>query len=273
MKLRALIVDDEELAREKLHALLSRHKFVEVVGEAADGASAGTLLRESCPDVVFLDIEMPNVSGLDLMKQVPEGTKVVFVTAYQQYAVSAFDGGAGDYLLKPFSPPRLALALSRVRKRIKEERSAALVRQALPAVPFELVEDSLTSLPGKLILKVNDRFSVVPIAQISHILAERNYLNVYTSQQRYFVRGAMSGLLQLLEAFPFVRLGRSLAVNVEHVGQIKTLDARDLHVILDNGMTLRAHRSQCRVLLTKLKEWGAQITGLRETPVANGRHA
>ena len=265
MKLRVLIVDDEELAREKLRVLLSRYRFVEVVGEAADGAAAGALLRESHPDVVFLDIEMPNVGGLELMKQVSEDTKVVFVTAYEQYAISAFNGGVGDYLLKPFSPPRLELALNRVWKRIKEERSAALVSQALPALPVELVEDSRRESPGKLVLKIDGRFSVVPIRQITHILAERNYLNVYTSERRFFVRGAMTAILKLVEESSFVRLGRSLAVNVERIGHIQPVDAKNLHVILDNGTKLLANRAQCGVLLAKLKESGSPIVGLRRS--------
>ncbi len=207
--MRALIVDDEPPARRELRRLLAAHPEVEIVGEAGSARAAQAMLRDDPPDVVFLDIQLRESSGLDLVPAVESRTAIVFVTAFDRHAVRAFELNALDYLLKPVEPERLAIALRRV-----AERAAASPPVAAPLEP----ESSPLESRDWLFLKSGERAEFVAVGDITHITAEGDYSLVHSV-------GGVSRLAHVslqdwerrLPAQEFLRIHRSTIVNLRHV--------------------------------------------------------
>jgi two-component system LytT family response regulator len=198
--IRAIVVDDEPLARERVKMLLARHEDVEVVGEAGDGDAALRLIATARPDLVLLDVQMPGVSGMELARSLPEGGPViVFLTAYDDYAVAAFEAAALDYVLKPIEPKRLARALDRVRGQVTRA----------PVDRF-------------LVRKSHGRRVVVKAAEIEWIGAERNYVRLYTAAGSHLMRQSIGRIEQQLDAKRFARIHRSSIVSLESVRELAT---------------------------------------------------
>ncbi|HEX8619088.1 MAG TPA: response regulator, partial [Thermoanaerobaculia bacterium] len=181
--IRTLIVDDEPLARARVAMLLAKHPDVELIGEAGDGEAARELIAAKRPDLVLLDIQMPGLTGLELLGSLPEDSapSVVFLTAYDEYAVEAFDAAAVDYVLKPVDPKRLGRALDRVRNR----RSVPRVE---PAYPDRF-----------LVRKTHGRRVLVKTAEIEWIGAERNYIRLYTADASHLMREAIGRIEEQLD--------------------------------------------------------------------------
>ena len=236
--MRALIVDDEAPARARLRRLLMSAADVQVVGEASNGADALQLAAELAPDVLFLDVQMPLASGLDVAASLPDpAPAVVFVTAFDHYAVQAFDAAAVDYLLKPVEPERLALALQRLRG-----RQGAVLRPAPPA-------------PQQLLLPDRGRTLVLAVADILWLQAADNYVVLHTDQQTPLMRRTLQGLLQDLGS-GFVRTHRSAAVALKQVAavqtSVKTQAKGDAVVVLHNGVQVPCSRAYRTGLMARL---------------------
>lgn len=245
MPIRALIVDDEPLARRSIRRLLSGNGDVEVVGECGDGESAVKAIREKRPDLVFLDVQMPEISGFDVVRAV--GTDVmpvtVFVTAYDRYAVSAFDADAIDYLLKPFGKERFARALTRARERIAGQLNADGVRLALAS--FEAVHrpryaERLTAVDKARIVFVN-------VDDIDWVAADGNYARIHTRDRTFAIRATLNGLEKQLDPGHFARIHRSTLVNVRRIREIQPWFHGHHVVILERGQQLRMSRYQREV--------------------------
>ncbi len=214
-RLRTVLVEDEPPARERLHALLAAHANVEIVGEAGDVDAAARLCATLRPDLIFLDIQLPRASGFDLLPRLDPVPAIVFVTAFDRFAVRAFEVNAVDYLLKPVSPSRLALALTRA---------------AAPVPGVEPPAASATPLvEGDLVFLRNDRaLRVVPASAITHIEAEENYSRVHLADAPpMLVRRQISEWERLLPPSRFVRIDRSLLVQLAAVRAL-TAESRDL---------------------------------------------
>jgi two-component system LytT family response regulator len=239
---RTLIVDDEPLSRQRLRTLLEADPEVTVVGECADGAEAAAELQKGTCDLVFLDIQMPMLNGLEVVKAVgPESMPAfVFVTAHRQFAVDAFEFRAVDYLLKPFDRARfersLAWAKQQVRRGTQAEASAQLqaLRQEGQAGRGPL---------DRVLIKAPGRFYFVKTDEIDWIEAAGNYLRLHAGGETHLLRETMTSLDRRLEPGRFVRIHRSTIVNVERIREFQTLFHGDYVVILKDGTELTMSRS------------------------------
>jgi two-component system LytT family response regulator len=230
--MRILIVDDERPARDKLRRLLEQEPDCEHIDEARDGVEALEQLAASRPDVLFLDIQMPEVSGIDVAASLPAPAPlVVFVTAFDQYAISAFDANAIDYLLKPYDQARLQRSLARVRERL---RSAAA---STPPGP-----DPGPGLPVHQLL-VRDRGTthVIPVEQIQWIETADNYVVLHTASGAPLMRQTLSGLLDKL-GDGFVRSHRRAAVQLSWIEQVVAEDKGDCELVLRGGARVPCSR-------------------------------
>jgi two-component system LytT family response regulator len=240
--IRVLIVDDEPLTRRSVRRLLSGHADLEIIGECGDGGSAVTAIRSERPDLVFLDVEMPEMSGLDVVRRIgPAKMPVtVFVTAYDRYAVQAFDADAIDYVLKPFGKERLARALARARDRIAGKLNASDMRRALAALGHPERAEPLE----RLTLERDGRMRLISIDDIVWIRADGNYVQVRAEDRTYILRETLSSLEAKLDARRFARIHRSTLVNVRRIREIQPWFRGHHVVILDTGEQLRMSRYQ-----------------------------
>ena len=233
--MRALIVDDEALARSKLLRMLRVFPDVEVIGEASDGASALMLAAQLRPDVIFLDVQMPEVDGFDVAASLPDDAPaLVFVTAVDQYAVRAFDAQAADYLLKPVEPERLARTIQRLRGTV---RSAAR-----PSV----------GMPAHLMVADRGKTHVVRCADIEWLEAADNYVNIHLPGRSLLIRRTLAALLNDL-APAFVRTHRGAAVALAAVLAVRPRGKGDATVVLRSGVEVPCSRQHREMLVQRLR--------------------
>jgi two-component system LytT family response regulator len=239
--LRVLIADDEPPARQQLLDLLGEVSWVRCVGAAADGAAAVADVERLRPDVLFLDIEMPVLSGLAVLERVQHRPAVVFTTAYDRYAVAAFELAALDYLLKPFGRERLRAALDRARLAVAERSALSILERARDAAP--------RSTPPKRFF-VRDSGRIVPIAvrDIQRVEARDDYVDVVAGGRSYLVHLPLAEFERRLDPSRFARIHRSRIVNLDHVVGFTPYDASRLQVEMKDGTRLVASRQRSRAL-------------------------
>jgi len=244
MKTRAIVVEDEPISRQQLKELLLEVDWVECVGEAPDGRSAAAMIDELQPDLVFLDIEMPEMSGLDVLRAIRHDPAVVFTTAYDKFAVTAFELEAIDYLLKPFGRERLRAALDRVRRAVGDESDVPVAKRAHEALGRLSGDAALTRL------FVRDRGRILPIAvrEIERLEADDDYVAVHVRGRRFLVYLGMNEFEARLDPDRFLRIHRSHIVNLDHVAAMVPFDATRLQVEMKDGTKLIASRVRSREL-------------------------
>lgn len=224
MTMRAVIADDEPPARRKLRRLLAREADVSIAGEASTGGETVALLREHLPDVLFLDVQMPGLDGFQVLEALGDlgETAVVFVTAYDEYAVRAFAVQALDYLLKPVTEERLALVMERLRTHLSRRRPRAEQPRFWKRI---LVQGSRLA-----------RF--MQVAEIDWIEADRNYLVLHCGTQEHLVRATLEAFVERLDPNEFVRINRSTVVNLDRVRELRPCTHGEFRVILEGGLEL-----------------------------------
>jgi two-component system, LytTR family, response regulator len=239
--LRVLIVDDERPARQKLRRMLA-DADVEGVFEAPDGLRAVELIRAESPDVVLLDVEMPGVDGFGVVEALDpsERPHIVFVTAYDQYALRAFDAHAVDYVLKPFDAERLARALGRAKVAVggRQDREE---RRRLERVLADVRRERPQRLE-RLLVESDGRAMLLPATKVERIEAAKNYVTVYAGGERYRVRTTLDRLEERLDPRAFVRVHRSTIVRVDRVTELQPWSHGDYVVILEGGAKVRLSR-------------------------------
>jgi two-component system LytT family response regulator len=251
--IRTLIVDDEELARERLRAFLGGEPDLEIIGECADGAEAVEAIERDEPDLLFLDVEMPELDGfgvLDTAKpaQMPV---VIFTTAFSEHALKAFEVHALDYLLKPFDRDRLKLALDRARERLRQSRSGAF-NEKLAALLAEMRPPPQAA--DRLVVRTSGKVLLIRSADIDWFEAADNYVSIHLGNDTHMLRETMNSLEARLNPRQFIRISRSTIVNLERIKELQPMFHGDYAVILRNGARLslsRSHREKLQHLLGK----------------------
>jgi two-component system LytT family response regulator len=245
--LTAVVVEDQPLARERLVALLRQQPDLRVVGECADGAEAVERIPALAPDVVFLDVQMPELSGFDVIDAigVDRMPPVVFVTAFDQYALQAFEVHALDYLLKPYAEARLKAVIAHVRKTLG--RSMASRYSGL------LGEPAVASSRERIVLRSGGRILFISRDDIEWVDAQGNYAIVHASGQAYRVRDRISELEARLGP-AFARIHRSTVVNVDHVRELQVAGGGEYDVVMKSGLRLRVTRLHRPALEQRLRE-------------------
>ena len=254
-KFNVLVVDDEPLAREVAVSLLRRDPEVATTSECGDGLRARQLIEEAHPDIVFLDMEMPGLSGLQVAEQLQRsGPVVVFITAFSQYAVDAFELAATDYVLKPFSDERFLEALGRAKRRVRERRLGELASQmagmAAELQPWNQEPGAQRHLQ-RLSIKQGDRSVVLRADEIVWIEAQDYCVTIHSTRGKHLVRASLTSLEGRLAPETFVRTHRMAIVNLQHVRE--TEDRDGLRLVLSEGSHVgvsRSRRSQVEALLS-----------------------
>ena len=253
MALRVVVADDERPARSFLTALLRAAPGIVLVGEAASGPEAVAMIDAEKPDLALLDWEMPELDGLGVVRAL-HGRHlpfVVFVTAYDEYAVRAFELNAVDYLLKPVTKERLREALGRVRQRIEEQEAAEEQRARVDAAVESL--ESRAAYLERLPVRTRDEVVLVPVAHIASIVADGELLNITTQRNdRHVIAFRLKDLEARLDPARFIRLGRGTLANVDLIGRISAMPGGTHVVSMTNGQQLAVSRLQSRVLRERL---------------------
>lgn len=242
MNIRTLIVDDEKLARDKLHRLLGDEVDIEIIGESFCGTNTVKLINEKNPDLVFLDIQMPELNGFEILQKIePEKMPtIIFVTAYDQYALEAFNVHALDYLLKPFDRERLQIALQKARNQIDKVHQGEL-DERLISLLNELKEEK--EYPERLVLKTSGRIYFVKTVDIDWIEAAGNYVKIHVEKKCHLLRETMNGIEKKLPPDKFLRIQRSSIVNIDRIKELNPLFSGDYLVTLQNDTELTLSRN------------------------------
>lgn len=236
MTLRVVMAEDEPLARRTLRRFLDRSESIELVGEAADGREAVDMIDRLKPDLLFLDVRMPELSGLEVLKRIRHRPAIVFTTAHDEYAVAAFEVEAIDYLLKPFGRKRFEAALERIRRRLSSPSDTPADGDRARAA---LSGETLTTLYARR----HGSIMPIPTRTISHIEGADDYCAVHAEGETHLVALRLKHLMRRLDRRFFVRIHRSHIVNLEHVDSIRSIDHRRLEVALRDGRRVTASRS------------------------------
>jgi len=257
-KLRILIADDERLARRGLKLRLEKYEDIELIGECRDGNEALEMISDLNPDLIFLDIQMPNSDGFDVVKNLQDDAMplVVFVTAFDQYAVKAFEVHAVDYILKPADDEHLDRALSRARRKIQEKNAASAKERLLkvisditgrPAAEMEKILDQggdiIKQYPDKISIKDGDKITRIDMQEIDWIDAAGDYMCIHADNQIHIMRTTMKQLENRLDPSIFQRIHRSTIVNLNRVKELKSHINGEYNLILLNGARLKMSRS------------------------------
>ena len=241
MKIRTIIADDETLARDRLRQLLEHEPDIEVIGECADGEETLAMLRKEKPDLLFLDIHMPELDGFGVLESLKDGPTpvIVFVTAHDQFALKAFEVHAVEYLLKPFDRQRFQTALSHAIANVRQreeaplkQKQAALLNELRPAArPLD-----------RLAVKSGSRVTFVKLADIDYIEAAHNYVELHVDKQSHLLRDTLNAIEARLPADKFVRISRSVIVAIDRVKELEPLFYGEYTVTLNNGTRLTLSR-------------------------------
>jgi two-component system, LytTR family, response regulator len=255
-KIRTLVVDDEPMARERIRSLLAQEVDVEVVGECADGVQAVSAIQQLSPELVFLDVQMPAVDGFGVIQQVgPDRMPmVVFVTAYDEYALQAFEVHALDYLLKPFGRDRLQQCLDHARRQRERRQTGELGKTLLALVQDFRPEQKKQD---RLVIKSGGRVFFVRTEEIEWIEAAGNYVRLHMKDQSHLFRETMNQMEARLDPHRFFRIHRSRIVNTERIKELQPWFNGEYVVVLQNGTQLRLSRSYREKLEERLANPGS----------------
>lgn len=242
MSIRVLIVDDEPIARRGIMRLLREEEDMDVIGECGDGATAAAAISTLAPDLVFLDVQMPELDGFAVIEAVGAHRMpaVIFVTAFDQHAVRAFDSQALDYVLKPIDPERFRRALQRARAHLAHPDDGFVRRVALALEAIDRGE--ARRYPSRLAIRSGGRVRLLDISEVHRIVAAGNHAEVHAGAQQHLMRETMTSLEARLDPQRFVRVSRAAIVSIDHVREVQPLFNGDFVVILKNGVQVTGSR-------------------------------
>ena len=238
-RIQVLIVDDEKLARNRIRFLLEKSEKIEIIGESKNGLEAYNFLQTHKPDLVFLDIQMPEMTGLELIETIGASKfpPVIFVTAYDQYAIKAFELCAVDYLLKPFQVERLESAIAKAVDRIHSQS-----RQEQKNNIKQLIEKTEAPIVDRFFIKEAGFITLVETKEIDYIESSGNYVTIHSKKKSYLHRQTMKHIEQHLDQSKFVRVHRSYIVKIDKISSLKAISGGDYSILLKNGETITLSR-------------------------------
>lgn len=243
--IRTVIIDDEPYARRRVRELLEGHNDVEVVGECGDGIEAILLIERQAPDLLFLDVQMPEVDGLGVLERVRSDRMpvVIFVTAYEKYAVRAFEACALDYLLKPYDEERFEKAVNRAKAQLRlEEETGNRAQETLRFAPPAKERVAGAKHLERVVVKTDGRVLFFRTDEIDWIEAYGNYVRLHVGRVTYLLREAISSMEDELDPSKFVRIHRSTLVNIERIKELQTMFHGQYAVVLRDGTELTLSR-------------------------------
>jgi two-component system LytT family response regulator len=242
---RTVIADDERLARQKLLILLQSEPLVKVVAECQDGRQTVSAIRSFRPDLLLLDIQMPDLDGFQVLSEIPveELPVVIFTSAYDQYAIRAFEANALDYLLKPFDQERLHHAVERAQSELRKERDREITHRILNLLSqVRSVSSAAPEADSRLVIKANGRVVFLDLDNIEWVEAAANYVRLNVGKESYLFRETISRISERLDANHFVRIHRSTIVNVRKIKELIPVNSGEYVVVLKSGRELSCSR-------------------------------
>ena len=235
-KLRTIIVEDEELARNLMKSFLKENENIEIIAECENGFEGVKLINEMKPDLVFLDIQMPKITGFELLELLEHKPHIIFATAYDQYALKAFEFNAADYLLKPYSKDRLNEAVEKVVERFNKEGTESDVAEKVSSFPREEYLE-------RVVVKDRHKIHIIPVDQIRYIESMDDYVMIYTHDGRHMKQKTMKYFESGLEPKEFIRIHRSYIVKVEEINEIQQYEKESYIVILHDKTKLKVSKT------------------------------
>jgi Response regulator of the LytR/AlgR family len=245
--IKAIIIDDEQPAREIIKHYLSKHSEIELLTECADGFNGLKAIHELKPDLVFLDVQMPKLTGFEMLELMDETPQIIFSTAYDQYAIKAFELNAVDYLLKPYSQDRFDSALQKAVERIQKESKPEEIKKLA-----EHITDQVETL-DRIVVKLGSKIKVIPIDTVLYIESQDDYVMVYTSDGKFLKQQTMKYFEKHLDAAIFCRIHRSYLVNVNTIKQLELYEKSSYLAVLSNGAKLKVSDSGYKTLRGLMK--------------------
>jgi two-component system, LytTR family, response regulator len=246
--MKAIIIDDEEPARSIIRNYLKDQQNIEVIAECSDGFSGVKAINEMKPDLVFLDIQMPKLTGFEMLELIEEMPFIIFITAYDQYAIRAFEMNATDYLLKPFTKDRFETALQKVMQHVSEDQ-----KDPDPVKKLVSAMEEKPDILQRIAVKTGQKIHVVAADDIIYIGAEGDYVMIYTKDNHYLKEKTMKYMETHLDPAQFVRIHRSTILNVNCIARVEIYDKESYAVLLKNNVSLRASISGYKLLKQLLK--------------------
>jgi two-component system, LytTR family, response regulator len=244
MSIKAIIIDDESLARDLIKSYLKDYSSLEIIGECENGFDGIKMINEFHPDLIFLDIQMPKINGFEMLELLDEKPVTIFATAFNEFAIKAFEMNAIDYLLKPFSKERFKTALDKAVEKIKSKENGS---QSISKI-VEHVQKNIEILE-RVVVKSGSKIHVVPIDQINYLEAQDDYVMLYTNDKKHLKQSTMSYFEEHLDNNQFVRIHRSYIVKIDQIAQLELYSKESYLLILKNGNKLPVSKSG----YTKLK--------------------
>lgn len=235
-KLRTIIVEDEELARNLMKSFLNENDKIEIIAECENGFEGVKMINELKPDLVFLDIQMPKITGFELLELLEHKPQIIFATAYDQFAIKAFEYNAADYLLKPYSKVRLLEAVDKVFERIQKEGTNSDVAERIGNFPKEEFLD-------RVVVKDRHKIHIIPVDNIRYVESMDDYVMIYTSEGRHMKQKTMHYFEDTLDPKEFVRIHRSFIVKVSEINEIQQYEKESYIVILHDKSKLKVSKT------------------------------
>lgn len=246
-KLRAIIIEDEEPARDLMRAYLKPHENIDLIAECENGFSGIKAITENHPDLIFLDIQMPKLTGFEMLELLDEIPEIIFTTAYDQFAIRAFELNAVDYLMKPFSKERFDQALQKVVERLKSKSETS---QKIEKLKEKIREESGTA--ESIFVKTGSHIDVVPVDDIFYIEAQDDYIELHTPNGKFLKNETMSSMEQRLPAEQFLRVHRSSIINTRQIEKLEKYGKESFVVILKDKTRIVVSKSRVKTLKEQL---------------------
>jgi two-component system LytT family response regulator len=245
-KLRAIIVEDEKPARELVKAFLKNHENIELVCECDNGFDGVKAINDMKPDLVFLDIQMPKLTGFEMIELLDDVPDVIFTTAFDQYAIKAFELSAVDYLMKPFSKQRFSEAIDKVYQRLNQQSENPKIKEFANQVKEDTEEIE------RIFVKTGSKIDVVPVPEIVRIESEDDYVEIFTAKGKFLKKETMNYLEKVLPKDTFVRVHRSSIINLNNIQKIEKYGKDSSMVILKDGSRVNVSKSRIKDLKNQL---------------------